>query len=529
LLLELDLTAPLADPPGDDPLGKLRNRGRAQLRPTLRALHEAAADRRVRGLIAKVGGPLPWPLAQELRLGVRAFAASGKPTIAWAETFATTAAYVLACAFGEIWCQPGGSVGPLGVGIETTFLRGALDRLGVEPELDQRHEYKNAADRILRSDFTEAHRTSLERLAASVYEDAVGDIAAARRLAQERVRELADAGPHLGREAVDAGLVDRLGYRDDAFAAAEERTGGAALLFADRWSPRRHPLRALRRRSAAVGLIEVRGAIVQGRSRRSVMGRQAGSDTVSAALRAAGRDKHVRAVVLHVDSPGGSAVASEAIWREVARLRARGTPVVAAMGALAASGGYYVACPADVVVALPATLTGSIGVFGGKVVVRQLLDRLGLTTGSVTRGDRALMFSARRAFSDGERERLAVGLDAIYDDFVAKVAEGRRRPVADIEPLARGRVWTGRDALAHGLVDELGGLRDAVRIARSRAGLPDDAPVRRPGRVSLPARLGRPRNSEDPRAWVGSVVPDQAGLLRGGSGVHLVLPPVRLL
>jgi protease-4 len=152
LLLELDLTAAPADPAGDDALSRLRVRGRTQLRPALRALHEAAADRRVRGLIAKVGGSLPWPLAQELRLGVRAFAASGKPTFAWAESFAATADYVLACAFGEIWCQPGGTVGPLGVGIETTFLRGALDRLGIDPELQQRHEYKNAADRILRSD-----------------------------------------------------------------------------------------------------------------------------------------------------------------------------------------------------------------------------------------------------------------------------------------------------------------------------------------------------------------------------------------
>jgi len=242
------------------------------------------------------------------------------------------------------------------------------------------------------------------------------------------------------------------------------------------------------------------------------MGRQAGSDSVGAALRAAAADGRVRAVVVHVDSPGGSAVASETIWREVCRLRDAGTPVVVSMGRVAASGGYYVACPADVVVALPATLTGSIGVFGGKVVVRELLDRLGLTTGTVSHGERALMYSVRRGFSDAERERLGVSLDAIYDDFVAKVARGRRRPVDEIERVARGRVWTGSDALHLGLVDELGGLRDAVRIARSRAGLPDDAPVCPALHVPLPARLGRPRNSEDPRAVTGAPLAGLGGL-----------------
>ena len=230
------------------------------------------------------------------------------------------------------------------------------------------------------------------------------------------------------------------------------------------------------------------------------MGHQVGSDSVGAALRAAADDEDVRAVVLHVDSPGGSAVASETIWREVCRVRDAGKPVVVSMGRAAASGGYYIACPADVIVALPATLTGSIGVFGGKVVVRELLDRVGLTTGSVAHGARSLMYSTRRGFTGDERERLAAAIDAIYDDFVSKVARGRGRPVAEIEGLARGRVWTGSDALGIGLVDELGGLRDAVRIARQRAGLAVDAPVRPAIHVSPLARLGRAKNTEDPRA-----------------------------
>jgi protease-4 len=207
-------------------------------------------------------------------------------------------------------------------------------------------------------------------------------------------------------------------------------------------------------------------------------------------------------------------VASEVIWREVFRLRDAGKPVVVSMGAVAGSGGYYIACPADVIVALPSTLTGSIGVFGGKVVVRELLERAGLTSGSVEQGTHARMFSSRRPFSDSERERLDASLDAVYDDFVAKVAAGRGRTVAEIEAVARGRVWTGSDAKERGLVDELGGLRDAVRIARERAGLASDAPVRTALHVPPLARLGKPKNSEDPRAIVGSGLAELVDLTR---------------
>ncbi len=535
LLLELDLTEIPAAPDADDRLARLRARGRHQLRPTLRALHEAAGDRHVVGLIAKVGGALPWAAMQELRLGARAFAASGKPTLAWAESFGEgtgdMAAYVLAAGFDEIWLQPGGGLGMLGVGVETTFVRGALDRLGIEPQLEQRYEFKNAADRVLRTDFTEAHRTALSRLAESIFTEAVTAIADGRGIEPPRVRELADTGPRTAPEARAAGLVDALGYRDEAYAAMRSRVAAdAELLFADRWRPRRRPHLPVRR-TGHVALVEVRGVIASGRTRRGPMGRQVGSDSVGAALRAATNDEHVRAVVLHVDSPGGSAVASDTIWREVCRVRDAGKPVIVSMGEAAASGGYYIACPADVIVALPSTLTGSIGVFGGKMVVRELLDRVGLTTGAVSHGARSLMFSTRRGFSDDERERLVATIDAIYDDFVAKVARGRGRPVAEIESIARGRVWTGSDALGIGLVDELGGLRDAVRIARSRAGLPADALVRPAVHVAPLARLGRAKNTEDPRAMVSAAMPGLAGIAAAlglPATAGLRMPPITL-
>jgi len=302
------------------------------------------------------------------------------------------------------------------------------------------------------------------------------------------------------------------------------------LLFADRWRPRRAPHLPARRKNH-VALVELRGAIVSGRTRRGPTGRLVGSDSVGAALRAASSDEHARAVVLHVDSPGGSAVASDAIWREVCRVREAGKPVIVSMGEVAASGGYYIACPADVIVALPSTLTGSIGVFGGKMVVRQLLDRLGLTTGTVAYGARSLMFSARRGFSDDERERLAATIDAVYTDFVAKVAQGRGRSVAEIEEIARGRVWTGSDALGIGLVDELGGLRDAVGIARLRAGLAADAPLRHAIQRGPRIRLRRPKNSDDPRASLAASLPglsDIAAALGLPAAAALRIPPITL-
>ena len=536
LLLELDLTVAPAMPDPDDPFARFRARGRHQLGPTLRALHEAASDSRVAGLIVKVGGRLPWAMAQELRLGVREFVETGKPAVSWAESFAEghdMAAFMLAAACGEVWLQPGGGLGMLGVAVETTFVRGLLDKVGVEPQVEQRWEYKNAADRLLRTEFTEEHREALDRLAKSVFDDALAAIATDRELEVDRVRELVETGPRTAMEALDAGLVDQVGYRDEVYAAMRSRLGAdVTLLFADRWRPRRRPSKIVRRPGAGyVALVQVRGPIVSGRSRHGPVGRQAGSGTVAAVLRAAARDEHARSVLLRVDSPGGSAVASEVIWREVKRLRDAGTPVIVSMGDVAASGGYYIACPADVIVALPATLTGSIGVLGGKLVAHELLARLGLTTGSVEHGGRSLMFSTRRGFSDGERERLAATIDAIYDDFITKVAQGRRRPVSEIEGVARGRVWTGSDAVGAGLVDVLGGLRDAARLAREHADLPDDAPIRHPVHVPPLRRLGRAKNSEDPRAQIGAGLPgitDLAVELGLTAATVLRMPPITL-
>jgi protease-4 len=359
----------------------------------------------------------------------------------------------------------------------------------------------------MRREFSEPHREAADRLVESAWEGVADTVASARSITVEAVRGLADRAPLLATEAVENGLIDHIGYRDEVYSAVRRRVSAdARLLFATRWSPKtsaaERVTKAVTSRSQpVVALVEGHGAIVTGRNRRSALdGPQMGSDTVAAALRAARNDDRVRAVVFRVDSPGGSYVASDTVWREVGLVRDAGKPVVVSMGKVAGSGGYFVACPADVIVAHPATLTGSIGVLGGKPVLAELMDKVGLGTGAVSRGAHSRMFSPRVGFTDDERARMSEWLDEVYEVFVTKVAAGRGMSRDAVHDVAKGRVWTGSDAARIGLVDELGGLRDATRIARERAGLPDDAPLRPAVHVPLVAKLRGPRSSDDPRA-----------------------------
>ncbi|WP_229690901.1 signal peptide peptidase SppA, partial [Sphaerisporangium melleum] len=437
------------------------------------------------------------------------FRAAGKLTVAFAETFgefgAGTVPYYLATAFEKVYLQPSGDVGLTGVSLEQRFVKNALAKVGVDYQIGQRHEYKTAANTFTHDHMTEAHRESLTRIADSVVEQIVAGIAEGRRLAPERVRELIDGGPFLGAEAVHAGLVDRLAYRDEVY--DEVRDEGDHLLFIGRYAKGVLPKKLPHPGERVVALIHGTGQIRLGRSGRSPLGGGGamGSDTIAAAIRAARRDDAVKAIVFRVDSPGGSYVASDVVWREVVLARKAGKPVVVSMGDLAASGGYFVAMAADVIVAQPGTLTGSIGVFGGKPSLGGLLERLGITSESVDVGANSGMFSSSRAFSEQQWERVNAWLDRVYDDFVGKVAQGRGVDREQAHELARGRVWTGADAHAHGLVDELGGLEDALAIARDRAGLPKDATVRAYPRMHPLERLRPPESSEDKAAALAQV------------------------
>lgn len=551
LLLELDLTRGLLEAPPTSPVAAVRALQTPTLRGVVAALEKAADDDTVVGLVAHLGGEVGYVPAAELRSAVTRFRATGKRTVAWSETFGEMAAgnssYHLASAFDEVWLQPTGDLGLMGVAAQSRFFRGTLDKLGVQVQLGQRHEYKSAANVYLETQMTEPEREMMTRIVDSLTDAVVADVAEARGLTPEAVREALDAGPLSATEAVDRGLVDRLGYRDDVYAAVR---GGLTsegrelrLKYADRYGKPGGAFAGLKDQlptangKGVVAVVGAYGPIGLGRNGGGSPfgGPSIGSDSLSAALRSAGQDDDVRAVVLRIDSPGGSAVASDAVRRAVLDVRAGGTPVVASMGSVAASGGYFIAMPCDRILAGDATLTGSIGVLGGKQVVRDALAKIGVSRETVSAGRYADMFSTDRLFDEDEWARVESWLDRIYDDFTSKAAQDRGMDVDHLRTLARGRVWTGVDAAERGLVDTIGGLSAAVDVACGLAGTTrDEVDVRAWPRPNPFAVLSPPDNSEAPAAAYASTlaVPGQlgvAGLLGGGEGVGPVDRVLRLL
>jgi len=519
LILELDLSDGLAEGPPGDPVSAILTMRRLRLPDVLEGLRRAGRDDRVKVLVVRVGGGrIGVARIQELRAAILDFRRSGKVAVAWAETFGEftrgNLPYYLATAFDKIWLQPTGTLGLTGIAVEQLFLHDALAKAGVSFQSAKRYEYKSAADQLTETGFTEPAREAAARLVESVAEQVADGIAACRGKSAEQARALLDQGPFLAQQALEEGLVDELGYRDEVYDAVRKTAGpDATLLYLQRYQ-RMHALASVSRRVQAgprgekyVAMIYAHGMIRSGRSGRGpVGGGGMGSDTISAALRAAAADERARAVVLRVNSPGGSATASDVIWREVVRIRGAGKPVIVSMGDVAASGGYFISAPADVIVAQPGTITGSIGVIMGKPVLRELFGRAGINSETITAGSNATMFSLARPFSEDDWGRINGWLDAIYGDFVAKVASGRRLSEDRVHELARGRVWSGADAVANGLADQTGGLREAVAIARRRGGLPIDAPVRVFPKLGPLDQL-RPAESSE-------AAPAAAGLLR---------------
>jgi protease IV len=528
LILELDLTDGVIENRPSDPVSALMTRHQAAITDIVAALKLARADDRVKALVVKLGGkPIGLGIVQELREAVKRFGAAGKPTIAWADTFGEfspgNVPYYLATAFETIFLQPSGDVMLNGLAVERRFLRGALDKLGVAMQVGTRHEYKSAAEQLTEHGFSGPAREATERITESVTEQIAAAIAERAKISAAEARRLIDSGPYLADQAVAAGLVDALGYRDEVYSAVRKQAAEATgtepeLLYLGRYHRSRELASRAKQlasgqlsgmltgtasgpRPAAVALIHATGAIRRGRSGRSPMtGTAVGSDSLTAALRAATADPHIKAIVLRVNSPGGSYVASDAIWREVVRTRSAGKPVVVSMSDVAASGGYYIAMAADTICAQPGTVTGSIGVLSGKPVLGDALGRAGVTTDSVVTSDHAAMFSLAQPFSDDEWTLVNDWLDRIYADFTGKVAAARGMSAERVHELARGRVWTGADAHEHGLVDEVGGLEDAAGIARRRAGLPESAPLVPFPRLSPIDRLRPAASSEDRRA-----------------------------
>jgi protease-4 len=457
----------------DGPLLERRPRRRFLRRPkgvsleVLADLSEPLSrDRKVAGVVLLVDTiDAGWARLESLRRLVAAWRTAGKRVVAHLSSPGNRELFV-ASACDEILCDESGPLALTGLLVETSFYGEALRRVGVDAEVEARGEYKSYGETFTRADMSPAHREATEAILDGVEERLLGALAAGRHVDEGRARELVDGGPYLPAAAHAAGLVDAILYRDelpDRLGAPESRFVGheAYLARRPRWFwPGLRPRRQ-------VAVLSLEGVIAPGQGS-DLLVTAVGAESACRALRALRKDDAVAAVVLHVDSRGGSAAASDRIWRAVERLAAT-KPVVAHLGDVAASGGYYVVAPCHWVVAQATTLTGSIGVVGGKLALERLLERLGVGTALLVRGQAAAMGSARRRYDDLGRARLRAEIAGLYDQFVGKVQRGRRLDPARAEAAAKGRVWLGAAAREHGLVDELGGLPEALAVARARA------------------------------------------------------------
>ena len=451
--------------------------------PTVRSvvdsLRKAKVDGRVRALLLKPTGfesPF-WGKVQEIRDAVIDFRKSGKPVYAYME-YAGDREYYLATAADKVFLMPSTSLDLTGVATYELFLRGTLDKINVYPDLHRIGDYKTAVNTFTEKGYTKPHKEMDESLNRDLYEQIVRGIADGRRKDEAEIRTILDDGPFLPEDALRAGLVDDVAYEDQV----DERLRGGAQrrqIDGEEYS-RISPSSVGLNRGPRVAVIYASGTITGGKSGYDpVNGPVAGSETLVDYIRQARRDSLVRAIVLRIDSPGGSATASDAIWRElmITRNERADRPLVVSMSDLAASGGYYIAMPAQVIVAQPSTLTGSLGIFGGKFVTGGVYEKLGARIESTSIGRNAEINSPARRYNPEELKKLQEQLQAFYDQFVEKVAESRHSTPEKIDALAQGRVWTGRQAKQNKLVDELGGLDRAIAIAKQRAKIAADSDV----------------------------------------------------
>ncbi len=503
-ILELDLEQPVTEALSSTSL--LSGASPLSSRDIVFALERAAKDDAVKGLFVRVGGAgHGLATAQEVRDALVAFKASGKPSLAYAESFGElspgTGGYFIASALDEIVLVPTGNVSLAPLAAEGVFARDGLSKLGVEPQFAARKEYKNAPNTFLEQGFTAPHKEATLALLSSVQRQLAAGIAAGRPALGDAaaVEGLLLGGPYNDQAALGAKLVDRVGYRDEALAGlrsrvrekfalpaptpasdAEKKDSDLPLLWLSKYLERAGSPYGDDVDGAVIAQVTGVGQIMRGTSNSDPFSGSStiGSDTLAAALRAAVDDADVKAILLRVDSPGGSVVASELIAHEVERARAAKKPVIVSMANVAGSGGYYISMNADAIVAQPGTITGSIGVYAGKFVTTKAWEQLGISYETVTIGDSdSSFFSTDLPYSESARAKLDAMVDGIYQTFVQKVATGRKRSFAEIEPVARGRIWSGQDGKDRGLVDVLGGYPVALGLVREKLGLAKDAPL----------------------------------------------------
>jgi protease-4 len=428
-----------------------------------RVFDEVAKDARVRGVVIRVRGlELGWARVDSLRELIASLRARGKKVVAHLSG-GGNAEWAVASACEEIFADESAPLHLIGMAAEAVFLRETLDRVGVRAELFAIGDYKSAAEMFTQKGMSAANREATTAIVEQLFERLVAATAEGRKLDPARAKEVLCGGPYVAQAAAQAGLVDGVLYFDELFEKLGKPmpvgTYARRRRVKLRWRP-------LVRRRRAIAVVSLEGIITSGEG--GALRRVIGERSSCRALVAVRESPRVAGVVLHVDSRGGDATASDRIWRDVLLL-ARKKPVVAFLGDVAASGGYYIVAPATRIFAQPGTLTGSIGVIGGKIVFEGLLGKVGVRAERITFGDAAAMQSASRGYSAEERARLDRELRAVYDQFVAKVADGRKAPREKIEEVAQGRVWTGAAARERGLVDELGDLRKAVAACEAAA------------------------------------------------------------
>ncbi len=483
MVLSLDLNKGVTETKSGSPFGFLsRGPGPVSIREFLSALEKAETDERVVGLAVRLGATgVSLAQAQELRDAVAKFRKSGKSAVAFATNFSSargaTVEYYLATAFDTIWMQPSGELAITGISLELPFAAEALEKVGVEAKIRQREEFKSAPETFMRRSLSKPARQNLQTVVDTWLAQIVDGIAKGRNLPAATARQAIDTSPLLAQEARARGLIDTLEYWPAFVSNAQKRAGGKknlvnlASYVAEGDLPNSE--------GPTVALIHGVGPIVSDKPQSSPFDDRSylAADAMEAAIVKAVNDTNIKAIILRLDSPGGSYVASDTVWNAVIRARELGKPVIVSMASTAASGGYFIAMAADVIVAQPGTLTGSIGVYGGKFVTAGLWEKLGVNWQDVHAGKNATMWSPFQDYPDGARARLDAHMDFIYRDFTGKVAERRKLDEKQIDAVARGRIWSGARALNAGLVDRLGGLTEAVAAAKEALDLKPDASV----------------------------------------------------
>lgn len=451
----------------------------------VQALARAENDDRVKGIYMRVGGAgFMYAHVQELRDALKSFRSKGKFVLAHAQAFYGNgmSEYYVASAADEIWLQPGSEVNAAGIASYTVFMKGLFDKIDAVPQMEQRYEYKNAANVFNQTDYTDAHREATTRYMQALFDAAKADIAADRKMAPEGFGELLNSAPFTSDEAKGVKLIDQLGYDDDAKKAAKDKAGtdgelvDLAAYYQLEGSPYYNPLGA----DGTIALINGEGTIFDGESSADPFSNETGmgGDTIAEAIRAATEDSDVKAILFRVNSPGGSAIASDQILDAVKKAQAAGKPVIVSMAGVAASGGYYVSLSADKIFAYPTTITGSIGVVYGKIALGGTYRLVGLQPkGIKLGGPTADQQNEFEVFTPEQQVAVKKQLDFIYGDFTGKVAEGRKLPLEEVQRIARGRVWAGTDAKQLKLIDEFGGFRAALAEAVKEGGLSPDAKI----------------------------------------------------